>query len=418
MSSANFIVTEHTTPCQHLREFPHGSKRDDAVLQLAIKEYRPRNNLEPQEGSLTVIATHANGFPKEAYEALWDDLLKAASSEGFKIRAIWIADNAHQGTSYALNEAELGDDPNWLDHSRDLLLMVNYFRDRMVAPIVGLGHSMGCAQIIHLSCLHPRLLHSLILMEPIVQDSHPPGPNAAMFSSMRRETWPSRTQAEASISKNAFFQGMDPRVLKSYLSNALRDTEDGGVVLATPRAQEAWSYVRQNFFPLLKDTASTTAKQQERLLSPDFIPFESSSNAVFARPEATVVLDWLPHLRPHTLYLYGEYSHINYEEVCEQRLGITGTGKGGSGGAAEGAVEEKVIEDSGHLMCFEKPGVVAADTAHWLGKELQRWRKEKEFWATVDTKKSKEGKKALSDHWIRAVKQNTSLERPKGPSKL
>jgi hypothetical protein len=36
---------------------------------------------------------------------------------------------------------------NWYDHSRDLLHMVNHFRDEIPRPIVGVAHSMGCAQM-------------------------------------------------------------------------------------------------------------------------------------------------------------------------------------------------------------------------------------------------------------------------------
>ena len=36
---------------------------------------------------------------------------------------------------------------NWFDHSRDLLYMVNNFRERMIRPIFGVGHSMGAAQL-------------------------------------------------------------------------------------------------------------------------------------------------------------------------------------------------------------------------------------------------------------------------------
>ena len=53
----------------------------------------------------------------------------------------------NQGASYALNEEELGDDPNWIDHSLDLLMMINRFKDQMKAPLVGVGHSMGCGQM-------------------------------------------------------------------------------------------------------------------------------------------------------------------------------------------------------------------------------------------------------------------------------
>lgn len=36
---------------------------------------------------------------------------------------------------------------NWFDHSRDLLHMINHFREEMPRPIIGVGHSMGCAQL-------------------------------------------------------------------------------------------------------------------------------------------------------------------------------------------------------------------------------------------------------------------------------
>ena len=33
---------------------------------------------------------------------------------------------------------------HWLDHSRDLLHMVNHFRKEMSGPLIGIGHSMVC----------------------------------------------------------------------------------------------------------------------------------------------------------------------------------------------------------------------------------------------------------------------------------
>jgi hypothetical protein len=64
MSTPDFTVTEHTSPCSYIRQYPHGVKRDEAVLQLAVKEYRPRNPSASDEESVTVIAAHGNGFPK------------------------------------------------------------------------------------------------------------------------------------------------------------------------------------------------------------------------------------------------------------------------------------------------------------------------------------------------------------------
>jgi hypothetical protein len=34
-----------------------------------------------------------------------------------------------------------------LDHARDLLLMINQFREQLPRPIVGIGHSMGAVQL-------------------------------------------------------------------------------------------------------------------------------------------------------------------------------------------------------------------------------------------------------------------------------
>lgn len=64
MTSSFFSITEHTIPCQHIREYPSAVKDDHTALQLAIKEYRPLNNLDAEPGSVTIIATHGLGFPK------------------------------------------------------------------------------------------------------------------------------------------------------------------------------------------------------------------------------------------------------------------------------------------------------------------------------------------------------------------
>ena len=107
MSSPSFRIIEHVIPCQYIREYPHAVKSEDTALQLAIKEYQPLDPLAPLADSVTVIAAHANGFPKECYEPLFDDLLHAARG---RVRSIWIADSSHQGASGVLNENIQGDD--------------------------------------------------------------------------------------------------------------------------------------------------------------------------------------------------------------------------------------------------------------------------------------------------------------------
>ncbi|KAH7406178.1 Alpha/beta hydrolase family-domain-containing protein [Phaeosphaeria sp. MPI-PUGE-AT-0046c] len=412
MSSSPFDVTEHTSPCSYIRQYPHGVKHEDAVLHLAVKQYRPRHTPHTSTEPVTIIAAHGNGFPKECFEPLWADL---NAFQSINIHSIWAADMANQGSSYALNNANLGDDPSWIDHSLDLFLMINTFRARMKGPLIGIGHSMGCAQLIYLASIHPRLFHSLILIDPVLQMSHPPGPNAALFSSMRRETWESRAKAESQIKRNGFFASMDSRCLDLFVKYALRDMPDGSVTLSTPKAQEAWTYVRSNMFDMNPDTAE--GRRLERLISPELVPFSEPSRLTSVRPEMLPICEGLPHLRPRTLYLYGEYSHINFEEVREVQVASTGTGRGGNGGVEEGGVAQQELEDCGHLCVLEKPKAIASSVAEWLGKEVARWEQERHFWDKADTGKSKDNRTQLAEKWVQLVKADTDTERPSGDAK-
>jgi hypothetical protein len=145
---SGFRIIEHKVPAQHIRDFPRATAQtQEDQLYLHVKQYIPLSNPEPQVGDVTFIAAHANGFPKELYEPLFEDLLSQSKHQQWRIRGIWIADLAHQGHSSVLNESLLGNDPGWDDHSRDLLHMVNLKRDEMPRPLIGMGHSVGGCQL-------------------------------------------------------------------------------------------------------------------------------------------------------------------------------------------------------------------------------------------------------------------------------
>jgi hypothetical protein len=62
---ACFNIREYTLPGQHIREFARGTANAQGeLLQVAVKEYVPKDNPEPKEGDVTIIGAHANGFPK------------------------------------------------------------------------------------------------------------------------------------------------------------------------------------------------------------------------------------------------------------------------------------------------------------------------------------------------------------------
>lgn len=65
MSPLHFSVHEHTVPCSHIRGFERATAdANDEQLQLAVKQYIPLDNTDPQPGDITIIGAHANGIPK------------------------------------------------------------------------------------------------------------------------------------------------------------------------------------------------------------------------------------------------------------------------------------------------------------------------------------------------------------------
>lgn len=65
MSSNFFAVKAHIFPGQYIREYPGAtldSQEDD--LRLHIKQYTPLDREQNRLNCITIIGTHANGFPK------------------------------------------------------------------------------------------------------------------------------------------------------------------------------------------------------------------------------------------------------------------------------------------------------------------------------------------------------------------
>ncbi|KAH8731125.1 Alpha/beta hydrolase family-domain-containing protein [Phaeosphaeriaceae sp. PMI808] len=432
MSSQFFRIDEHKVDGSHIRGYPRATATtQDEVLHLAVKQYTPINNSSPKPGDITIIAAHANGFPKELYEPLWDELLKTCKQYGFGIRGIWIADVVHQGWSSVLNEDKLGNDPAWLDHSRDLLHMVNIFRDQMPRPIIGVGHSMGGCQLANLALLHPRLFESLILIDPVIQGrvSLINNVSPAVASARRREIWPSREEATKSFKKSKFYQTWDPRVLDRWVQYGLRDVPNKlfpdakapQVTLTTTKHQEVMTFLRPNFAARPGDTEPSSADfttsnpKVNRRTHADLTP-DAAPQSPFYRGESTVVFNQLPNIRPGVLYVFGEKSFLTDDAVIEEKMRLTGSGVSGSGGRAEGRVANVMVKDAGHLIPMEKVEESALHIGKWIQKDMERYwdweTKTEEEWG------SKKGieKSVLSDRFVEEL--DAVIPRQKKESKL
>ncbi|EKG19231.1 hypothetical protein MPH_03491 [Macrophomina phaseolina MS6] len=441
MSNLPFHIKEHTLPCQHIRGYARATAHDqEELLQLAVKQYIPKENPHPKPGDVTIIAAHANGFPKELYEPLWEELLHRSKSSGFSIRSIWIADVAHQGASGAMNEYKLGNDPSWFDHPRDLLHMINTFRDQMIRPLVGVGHSMGGNNLVNLSLMHPRLFETLILIDPVIQRRCTKSGNGdlAAASARRRDIWPSRQAAAESFKKNKFYQSWDPRVLELWIKYGLRDlptaifpspekpansaattttaeptltpspTSESRVTLTTTKHQEVFTFVRANFDPLSDpqtepELIATSTGNRNKHTHPDFSPDAAVPQSPFYRAESVITFQLLPLLRPSVLYIFGETSELSAPEFRADKMNATGVGIGGSGGAPEGRVAEVTLDGVGHLIPMEAVGKTADHSADWLSKQLRLWSQNEEAERKQWNALPDEEKRVLSPQYLKML---------------
>ncbi|GJN83874.1 hypothetical protein PLIIFM63780_007425 [Purpureocillium lilacinum] len=405
--ASSFRVVEHTVTGCHTREYVAATAHGDSdTPRLAVKQYIPLDNPTPKPGDVTIIGAHANGFPRELYEPLWEEIHRRTSQAGFRIRSIFIADIWNQGQSGVLNEKILGNDPSWSDHARDLMNLINQKQDSIPHPIVGIGHSMGGTQLSLLSLAHPRLLTSLVLLDPVIQE--PNGSIApAMASTPRRDVWPSTDAAATRFKGSKFFQSWDPRVLDRWIEYGLRQAptelypaegaaaKDERVTLTTSKHQELFTFLRPTY----------RGVPGEEYLDKDPAADEEYPGYPFYRPEPLHVFQRLPELRPSTLYVFGDKSDLSPPAQRQAKMARTGTGVGGSGGTGAGRVKEVVL-DCGHLVAMEKVTECADAITAFLGDEMARWRRNKADFEKYWNKKSRTEQITIDGEWANKVRPN------------
>ncbi|KAF7594572.1 hypothetical protein BBP40_008839 [Aspergillus hancockii] len=409
-----FRIIEHTVRSQHIRDRFGATEPDQSTnLRLAVKQYVPKSNERPFTGDVTIIGAHANGFPKEMYEPLWDDLYERMSVLGRRIRSIWVADVAHQGQSGVLNERILGNDPSWYDHARDLLFLINQYQDEMPHPIIGIGHSMGGTHLAHLALLHPSLLQAFVMIDPVIQTENP-SKIYAPASTYRRDIWPTKEDAIQRFHNNKVYQKWDPRVLQNYVEYGLRDlpteiyperAEFGpkAMALTTTKAQEVFTFLRPTYEGGRVDVVPG---EWQREMHPD----DLEENYPFYRPEPAHIFRRLDELKPSVLYVFGETSELSSPASRQAKVNITGTGVGGNGGTSRGRVKEVTLP-TGHLVPMERVMDCANAIAAFSDAELSRWDIQRQQYLEKWHSKPRSTKITIDDEW----KQNigTLPKKPK-----
>ena len=389
---------EHIVDGQYVRHYVGGSADQMTPQKLAIKQYT-LENYEPRQGDATIIVMHAHGFAKETYEPLFDTLFLRAQ---FGIRGIWIADIADMGRSAVLNERNLGNHPHYFDHSRDLLHLINVFREQMPMPLIGIAHSMATSQLAFLSHMHPRLFASLIMIESImtpdvVIESHA----IRKFAVLMPDYWPSREEAEMTIKQRPAYKTLDPRVIQKMTEVNFRDTptllypDRKGVTLTTSKHQLAFWSAR----PWQKGDVDELPEQSPTRQKPmDDIVADTSW-----RQELRDGFRLLKYLHPPVAFISGTASQLLSAKTLQRQVELTGTAIGGNGGTSLGNVDNLLVE-GGHLLPFERVEETADAMVQSMHRHLEKWKSTVGISLESWSKKSLLEKQTMTDDWPRHVR--------------
>lgn len=254
-----------------------------------------------------------------------------------------------------------------------------------------------------MSLLHPRILRSLLLIEPYLYNKkEPSGPGLMIMMATRRDIWQDRTIARQKPGHMSKI--WDPRVMEKWFEYGYRDLPTllypdsktpGAVTLATPKNQELLICIRENLKQHQQLGLSESLQTKNNDLVPPHDPLfypditgQLQENQLFYRPEPIITWQMLRHYRPSALFLGAEKSALCSTGTIEQAAKLMGTGNSGSGGMPYGRVKYAVIPKAFHSLPLEKVAQTADELAPWIANEIKHWEQ--------DEKRIAEGWEGLS----------------------
>ncbi len=184
-----------------------------------------------------LLISHATGFLAAVYRPMADTLRDRYH--------VWAVDYRGHGDSAARPDGDQG----WHGMTADLLACL----DALAAgghpgPVVGFGHSMGAAVMLHAARRRPGAFGSIVAYEPIVPPPSAIGPmqhednNMSSSARRRRPTFASRTEAFVRYASRPPLNQWRTDVLWRYVEEGFRDEDDGTVTLKCPPAREAATF--------------------------------------------------------------------------------------------------------------------------------------------------------------------------------
>jgi hypothetical protein len=140
------------------------------------------------------------------------------------------------------------------------------------------------------------------------------------------------------------------------------------VTLVTSKAQEAFTFLRPAY-------GAAGTPEGDELSYEDVHLDDIKDNYPFYRPEPPRVFRRLPEIKPSVLYIFGEQSELASPTARQDKMELTGSGVGGSGGRLHDRVKQTVLP-CGHLIPMERVMECAISSASFIHDELTRWEAE------------------------------------------
>jgi len=263
-------------PQLQVEEFVLTGAPEYGCLKQVFKRYRSPYARIPKEQKLAsgtaLVFMHCIATHKETWEPTIENIFEyqfnGAGNSKVNVVEAWSMDSQNHGHAASLNEDFLLKNPKIIDATSCADGLEQLLASGLISgdKVVGIGHSAGAAVTILSAAKYPltRLPYSsIILVEPAMMTR--PILNKMLKSSesgvspikmvmtgvqTRKDVWPSREEAHQWFAKRYPWKQWDPRILKLYIENALRDLPTGtypdqqtGVTLACPRSQEILGYL-------------------------------------------------------------------------------------------------------------------------------------------------------------------------------
>ncbi|KAF5865871.1 hypothetical protein ETB97_001938 [Aspergillus alliaceus] len=331
MSTDIFHVTEHTAPACHIREYPGSTVRSqEEALALHVKQYTPLEQADPiPVSTITIIAAHAYGFPKELYKPLWDVVHYQLKQNGFYFRSIWMADMSSMGQSGVIKE-KISNDYATSAHGESAKVLVGIFcTSPLVIHHTKLRRPNHPADLprTNLALMCPRLPTTVVLLDPVIQPTVTQGlgtdpPRAVNYALRRPDIWPNRKTAASAHAK--LWRRWDCRCVELMikfgfgdLPTALypempkgTDPSNPAMTLTTSKYREFLGFSKLNSSV---EPAPDGKLQIGRSIHADLDPVVGL--LLVCHPESRGTFLRLPNLRPPALWNLGAKSFLGLNDA-------------------------------------------------------------------------------------------------------